>query len=107
MTRNNTDIRTYAKEKRVPLWKIAECIGLKDYQLSRKLRNELPKIEKNEIIRIIDNYGYGGTEKIDRSKKGYYQRIVDEKTLTTYYEIYDKDGNHVASCVCEEEFQEV
>lgn len=43
---------------------------------------------------------------IEAAKKGYFQRIIDEETLTTFYEIYDEDGNHIASCVCEEEFQE-
>lgn len=49
----NQEIRTAAKEKHVPLWKVAEKLNLQDYQLSRKLRHELPEEEKNIILQII------------------------------------------------------
>lgn len=58
-------------------------------------RNQLMNYKQGKIVNMIDEV-----------KKGYYQRIVDDETLTTYYEIYDEDGNHVASCVCEEEFED-
>lgn len=50
---NNTEIRTFAKASRVRLWQIAEALGMQDSAFSRKLRKELPKEEKEQILCII------------------------------------------------------
>lgn len=39
----NKDLRIIAKEAHVPLWKIAELMGISEFTLSRKLRFELPE----------------------------------------------------------------
>lgn len=54
MIRANTDIRQYAKEKRVHLWEIAKEIGCNDGNLSRKLRTEMSEQNKNKIMNAID-----------------------------------------------------
>ncbi len=51
----NKDIREYAKENGVPLWKIAMKLGINDGNFSRKLRVELSESKKAEIKEIIDN----------------------------------------------------
>lgn len=51
---NNQEIRTVAKEKGVKLWEIASLYGLNDGNFSRKLRHELPEVEKTKILAIID-----------------------------------------------------
>lgn len=51
---SNSDIKKAAKERGIPLWKIAEKMGIGDYALSRKMRHELPNEEKEQIIKIID-----------------------------------------------------
>lgn len=52
--RKNKDIRVYAINKGVYLWEIAEEIGILDASLSRKLRNELPQNEKEQLFSVID-----------------------------------------------------
>lgn len=51
----NKDIRQHAKTKGVLLWEVAERLNINDGNFSRKLRKELPKNEKTEIIGIIDS----------------------------------------------------
>lgn len=50
----NKDIRDLAKLKGIPLWKIANGLGITDATFSRKLRFELP-IETKEKIKAIIN----------------------------------------------------
>ena len=49
----NEQIRKEAKCKGVHLWQIADQIGLTDCNFSRKLRHELPKEDRERILRII------------------------------------------------------
>ena len=51
---NNLIIRQAAKEEGVHLWQIAERVGITDSNFSRKLRRELPKEERERILRLID-----------------------------------------------------
>lgn len=51
----NTDIRTTAKEKKVRFWEVAEYLKISEPTMTRKLRKELPDIEKQEIFKIIDD----------------------------------------------------
>lgn len=60
----NREIRTYAKEKGVYLWEIAEALHINDGNFSRKLRKELPEAQKQEIIQIIDKIA-GGEQVIE------------------------------------------
>lgn len=50
----NQEIREAAKTKGVLLWEIAEALGIQDSGFSRKLRHELPEVEKTKILAIID-----------------------------------------------------
>lgn len=50
----NRDIKEYAKSKGVRLWQIAEVLNINDGNFSRRLRKELPEVQKQEIIQIID-----------------------------------------------------
>lgn len=50
----NKEIKEKAKRCGVRLWQIAEELGLQDCALSRKLRHELPQVEKEKIMGIID-----------------------------------------------------
>ena len=50
----NREVRAYAIEKGVLLWKVAEAIGISDSSFSRKLRRELPEEERERILAIID-----------------------------------------------------
>jgi hypothetical protein len=55
----NTDLRAEAKKENVKLWQIAEWLGLRGGDLSRKLRHELPEQEKNKIRCIIEEIKAG------------------------------------------------
>lgn len=50
----NKDIRKYAKNNDIPLWRIASKLGINDGNFSRKLRTELSEDKKAEIKAIID-----------------------------------------------------
>lgn len=50
----NKEIRDAAKNAGVHLWQVAAAYGINDGNFSRKLRQELPKEEKEKILTIID-----------------------------------------------------
>ena len=50
----NKDIREYAKNNDIPLWRIASKLGINDGNFSRKLRIEFSEEKKAEIRVIID-----------------------------------------------------
>lgn len=50
----NKEIRNAAKNAGVHLWQVAAAYGINDGNFSRKLRQELPKEEKEKILTIID-----------------------------------------------------
>lgn len=56
----NTEIRTALVEYGVKKWQLAERLGILDSSLSRKLRNELPKEEKQKWLDIIRNFRKNG-----------------------------------------------
>jgi len=49
----NMDIRRAAIQEGVRLWEVAEAYGVCDTSFSRKLRRELPEVEKKKIFDII------------------------------------------------------
>ncbi len=53
-TMHNEKIRSYAKNKRVKLWQIAEALGQQDSSFSKMLRHELPTETQHSIMAIID-----------------------------------------------------
>lgn len=50
----NLEIRQKAKKARVNLWEVAEIYGISDTNFSKKLRRELPNVEKAKILDIIE-----------------------------------------------------
>ncbi len=50
----NQDIRSYAKQKGVKLWQVANVKGISEPTMTRLLRQELSESDKAEIKRIID-----------------------------------------------------
>lgn len=51
---SNNDLRTFAKEKGVRFWEVAEKLHISDPTMSRRLRHELPAADKQEIVAVID-----------------------------------------------------
>ena len=49
----NIDVRVAAMTANVKLWQISEALRIRDCNLSRKLRRELPQAEKENILAII------------------------------------------------------
>lgn len=49
----NEDIKRFAKQCGVCLWRVADSLGIQDSALSKKLRQELPAEEKEKIFEII------------------------------------------------------
>ena len=52
---NNLEIRQAMKERRMFNYELAELMGISEFTLSRKLRNELPQEEKDRILNLIRN----------------------------------------------------
>ena len=50
----NQDIKNAAAGAGVKLWQIADVLGITDSTFSRKLRKELPDVEKERIHVIIE-----------------------------------------------------
>ena len=50
----NSDIRSFAKEKGVRLWEIADALKINVSTFSVRLRHELPKTEKERILSIVN-----------------------------------------------------
>lgn len=53
MTRANCDIRERARNAGVPLWAIAEEIGVSEATLTRRMRLELRGEEKRQLMTVI------------------------------------------------------
>ena len=54
MKLSNNDLREMAKAKNVRFWEIAEKMKISDPTMTRLLRKELPKEEKEKMILIIN-----------------------------------------------------
>lgn len=54
MKKANEDIRTMLKEKKIPVYAVADVLGVHDNTLFRRLRFELSTQEKLKLINIID-----------------------------------------------------
>lgn len=51
----NEMIRKALKDSGMKQWELAEMLGISEFTLSRKLRNELPQEEKERILNLIRN----------------------------------------------------
>ncbi len=51
----NMDLRQKAKEKGVFFWQIAKELGVSEPTMTRRLRFELPELEKQKYLSIIDS----------------------------------------------------
>ncbi len=49
----NLDLRKSAKAAGIPLWRIADAIGVSEPTMTRKLRHELPENEKKQLLDLI------------------------------------------------------
>lgn len=49
----NMDIRAKAKAAGIPLWRVAEALGVSEPTIIRTLRHELPDTEKVQVLEII------------------------------------------------------
>lgn len=50
----NQEIRTAARQARVPLWKIADALCVSEATFTRMMRRELPKDKRDQIMHIIE-----------------------------------------------------
>lgn len=50
----NEEIRDYIKSKGIPMWRVAERLGIADSNFSRMLRYEISEDKKKEIMHIVD-----------------------------------------------------
>lgn len=59
MNNSNIDIRNKARENGVPLWKIAESLGMSETGFSRKMRYEMNDDDKTKVFQAIENVKNG------------------------------------------------
>ncbi len=50
----NQDIRIYLKKRGLCLWQLADKLKISEASMTRKMRKELSKEEKEKIIKIIN-----------------------------------------------------
>jgi hypothetical protein len=55
----NETLKLYAKSKGVCLWQIADRLKINDGNFSRRLRKELPTLQKEAIFKIIEELKRG------------------------------------------------
>ena len=51
----NSEIRNKMREKRIPVWMIADAEHVHENTVLRRLRHELPDSEKARILALIDD----------------------------------------------------
>ena len=56
---NNFEIRQAMKENRLYNYEVAAALGVAEFTLSRKLRNELGQKEKEMVLEIIEKLAKG------------------------------------------------
>lgn len=54
MVKANADIRAELKGKKIPVYAIADVLGVHENTVFRRLRHEMPEHEKQRFIGIID-----------------------------------------------------
>lgn len=54
MVKANADIRAELKGKKIPVYAVADVLGVHENTVFRLLRHELPEQEKQKFIKIID-----------------------------------------------------
>ena len=54
MLKANADIRAELKGKKIPVYAVADMLGVHENTVFRRLRHELPEQEKQKFNRIID-----------------------------------------------------
>lgn len=52
-TKANLDVRECAKKAGVYLWQVAAAIGVSEPTFNRRMRVEMPEIEKEHVKRVI------------------------------------------------------
>lgn len=50
----NQELRTYAKEKGVCLWQVAQVLGISESTMTRRMRRELSPQDKQAMRVIVD-----------------------------------------------------
>ena len=50
---NNRDVKLAARGAGVPLWRLAQALGVSEATVTRKLREPLEEKEKNRFMEII------------------------------------------------------
>lgn len=51
---NNKEIRNLMKQKKVPMWQIADALSVSEMTVSRMFRHKLSEKEENLIKSVID-----------------------------------------------------
>lgn len=49
----NDDVRTEARRARVPLWRIADALGVSEATFTRMMRKKLSEDKRSQIMSII------------------------------------------------------
>lgn len=53
-TLKNVNLRSYAKKNGVPLWLLAQTLGISEPTMTRHLRQELSSVEEARLKSVID-----------------------------------------------------
>lgn len=52
--RTNNEIREWARQNSIPLWKIADCLGISEATFFRWLRKPLDSGKQASVLSVID-----------------------------------------------------
>ena len=65
----NKEIKEYIKSRNVPMWRVAERLGIADSSFSRMLRYEISEEKKFRIKAIADELGQGRDEVLSLAQR--------------------------------------
>ena len=59
----NETVRKVTRENKVPLWKIAQELGISEATMTRRMRNELPAADQEKLVTVIGDLSAGAESK--------------------------------------------
>ncbi|MBQ6592532.1 MAG: hypothetical protein IJH98_06545 [Solobacterium sp.] len=58
-SKNNMPVRDCARIANVPMYKVADLMGISESTLTKKMRYEWPPEEQRRVIQLIEQYASG------------------------------------------------
>ena len=95
----NIRIKKALKNKNMKQWQLAKLMGINEFSLSRKLREELPDEETEKILRLIENGKYEYVEVVYKDDIDNASTIEPQKWIPVSERLPEIKGHHESDTV--------